>query len=129
MVTTISLSLFPTQIIILKRSNFELLASYCKPIRFCIDLFLKLCYFAYRCINAVIAGNEYVRMEKENQLSNGHVDENLQSQMQSTLTTEASAKSTLLLFVKMSTGIILDCWNEANRSGRNTTLWLSPYFH
>ncbi|XP_021843825.2 protein NAP1 [Spinacia oleracea] len=69
-----------------------------------------------RCINAVIAGNEYVRMEKENQLANGHVDENLQNQMQSSLTAEASAKSTLLLFVKMSTGIILDCWHEANRS-------------
>lgn len=69
-----------------------------------------------RCINAVIAGNEYIRMEKENQLANGHVDENLQSQMQSSLTAEASAKSTLLLFVKMSTGIILDCWHEANRS-------------
>ncbi|KAL2895190.1 Protein NAP1, partial [Bienertia sinuspersici] len=69
-----------------------------------------------RCINAVIAGNEYVRMEKENQLANGHTDENLQNQMQSSLTAEASAKSTLLLYVKMSTGIILDCWNEANRS-------------
>ncbi|CAO2814561.1 unnamed protein product [Amaranthus hypochondriacus] len=69
-----------------------------------------------RCINAVIAGNEYVRMEKENQVANGHVDENLQSQMQSSLTAEASAKSSMLLFVKMSTGIVLDCWSEANRS-------------
>uniref|UniRef100_A0A803N7I8 Protein NAP1 n=1 Tax=Chenopodium quinoa TaxID=63459 RepID=A0A803N7I8_CHEQI len=69
-----------------------------------------------RCINAVIAGNEYVRMEKENQMANGHIDENLQNQMQGSLTAEASAKSTLLLFVKMSAGMILDCWHEANRS-------------
>lgn len=76
----------------------------------------------YRCINAVIAGNEYVRMEKENQVANGHVDENLQSQMQSSLTAEASAKSSMPLFVKMSTGIVLDCWSEANRSDRVTFL-------
>ncbi|KAL9241252.1 hypothetical protein vseg_015383 [Gypsophila vaccaria] len=69
-----------------------------------------------RCINAVIAGNEYVRMERESQLANGHVDEALESQMQSSLTAEASTKSTLLLFARMSTGIILDCWNENNRS-------------
>ncbi|KAJ8436851.1 hypothetical protein Cgig2_026175 [Carnegiea gigantea] len=71
-----------------------------------------------RCINAVIVGNEYVRIEKENQQAeslNGHVDENLQSQLQSSLTAEASAKSTLQLFVKFSAGIILDCWNENNR--------------
>ena len=68
----------------------------------------------------MIAGNEYARMEKENQLANGHIDENLQNQMQSSLTAEASAKSTLLLYVKMSTGIILDCWNEASRSDPNT---------
>ncbi|XP_074286130.1 protein NAP1 [Silene latifolia] len=69
-----------------------------------------------RCINAVIAGNEYVRMERENQVANGHVDETLESQMQSSLTAEASTKATLLLFVKMSTGLILDCWHETNRS-------------
>ncbi|KAH9608316.1 hypothetical protein KSS87_007803 [Heliosperma pusillum] len=69
-----------------------------------------------RCINAVIAGNEYVRMEKENQVANGHVDETLESQMQNSLTAEASTKATLLLFVKMSTGLILDCWHETNRS-------------
>lgn len=71
-----------------------------------------------RCINAVIVGNEYVRIEKENQQAEsltGHVDENLQSQLQSSLTAEASAKSTLQLFVKFSAGIILDCWNENNR--------------
>ena len=68
----------------------------------------------------MIAGNEYVRMEKENQVANGHVDESLQNQMQSSLTAEASAKSSMLLFVKMSTGIVLDCWSEANRSGRVT---------
>lgn len=82
-----------------------------------------------RCINAVIAGNEYVRMEKENQLANGHIDENLQSQIQSSLTAEASAKSTLLLYVKMSTGIILDCWHETNRSDLNNVLWCCPYLN
>ena len=72
----------------------------------------------YRCINAVIAGNEYVRIEKENQQAESltvHVDENLQTQLQSSLTAEASAKSTLQLFVKLSAGIILDCWNENSR--------------
>ena len=88
--------------------------------------FLNLTFILfYRCINAVIVGNEYVRIEKENQQAEsltGHVDENLQSQLQSSLTAEASAKSTLQLVVKFSAGIILDCWNENNRYNRNISL-------
>nr|POF14638.1 protein nap1 [Quercus suber] len=73
-----------------------------------------------RCISAVIAGSEFVRLERERQqrqsFSNGHVDETLDSEIQSCLSAEASIKSTLQLFVKFSAGIILDSWSETNRS-------------
>ncbi|KAK7837626.1 protein nap1 [Quercus suber] len=73
-----------------------------------------------RCISAVIAGSEFVRLEREHQqrqsFSNGHVDETLDSEIQSRLSAEASIKSTMQLFVKFSAGIILDSWSETNRS-------------
>lgn len=73
-----------------------------------------------RCIDAVIAGSEYVRLEREHQqrqsLSNGHGDENLDLEIQTRLSAEASIKSAMQLFIKFSTGIVLDSWGEANRS-------------
>ncbi|GMH02666.1 hypothetical protein Nepgr_004505 [Nepenthes gracilis] len=77
-------------------------------------------YCMARCISSVIAGSEYVRLEREYQQtrssSNGHIDEHLESQLRSSLTVEASIKSALQLFVKLSADIILDSWNENNRS-------------
>ncbi|XP_015884873.1 protein NAP1 isoform X2 [Ziziphus jujuba] len=73
-----------------------------------------------KCIGAVIAGSEYVRLEREHQqrksFSNGHASETLDSEMQSHLSAEASIKSTMQLFVKFSAAIILDSWSEINRS-------------
>ncbi|WZY92367.1 hypothetical protein YC2023_064696 [Brassica napus] len=75
-----------------------------------------------RCISAVIAGSEYVRLQREYQqqhqsLSNGHQSsENLDSEFQPRVTAEASIKSSMLLFVKFAASIVLDSWNEANRS-------------
>ncbi|CAL9235589.1 unnamed protein product [Arabidopsis halleri] len=75
-----------------------------------------------RCISAVIAGSEYVRLQREYQqqhqsLSNGHhSSENLDSEFQPRVTAEASIKSAMLLFVKFAASIVLDSWSEANRS-------------
>lgn len=67
----------------------------------------------------MIAGSEYVRLEREHQqrqsLSNGHGDENLDLEIQTRLSAEASIKSAMQLFIKFSTGIVLDSWGEANR--------------
>ncbi|KAI9381541.1 hypothetical protein POPTR_015G124500v4 [Populus trichocarpa] len=74
-----------------------------------------------RCMSAVIAGSELVRLEREHQqrqqsLSNGHLDEALDPEIHSRLSAEASIKSAMQLFVKFATGIVLDSWSEANRS-------------
>nr|AAC61824.1 unknown protein [Arabidopsis thaliana] len=75
-----------------------------------------------RCISAVIAGSEYVRLQREYQqqhqsLSNGHhSSENLDSEFPPRVTAEASIKSSMLLFVKFAASIVLDSWSEANRS-------------
>ncbi|PQQ12275.1 protein NAP1 [Prunus yedoensis var. nudiflora] len=73
-----------------------------------------------RCISAVIAGSEFVRLEREHQqrqsLSNGHAVDTRDPESQSRLSAEASIKSSMQLFVKFSAGIILDSWSEANRS-------------
>lgn len=73
-----------------------------------------------RCISAVIAGSEFVRLEREHQqrqsLSNGHAVDTGDPESQSRLSAEASIKSSMQLFVKFSAGIILDSWSEANRS-------------
>jgi len=71
-----------------------------------------------RCISAVIAGSEFVRMEREHQhrqsLRNGHV-EGMDPELSSHMSAEASIKSTLQLFVKLSADIILDSWSETHR--------------
>ncbi|KAL3570222.1 hypothetical protein D5086_027471 [Populus alba] len=74
-----------------------------------------------RCMSAVIAGSELVRLEREHQQrqqspSNGHLDEALDPEIHSRLSAEASIKSAMQLFVKFATGIVLDSWSEANRS-------------
>ncbi|KAK6931923.1 Nck-associated protein 1 [Dillenia turbinata] len=73
-----------------------------------------------RCISAVIAGSEFVRLEREHQqkhaFSNGHVDASLDPDIQSRSSAEASIKSAMQIFVKFSAGIILDSWGESNRS-------------
>lgn len=75
-----------------------------------------------RCINAVIGGSEFVRLEREHQerqsFSNGHVDhgETLNSEIQSRISAETSIKTAMQLFVKFAAGIVLDSWSEANRS-------------
>ncbi|KAL3616728.1 histone chaperone [Castilleja foliolosa] len=73
-----------------------------------------------RCICAVIAGSEFVRLEREYQqrtsLSNGHINEPLDSETQNYVSIEASVKSTMQLFIKFSAGVILEAWNETNRS-------------
>lgn len=73
-----------------------------------------------RCMSAVIAGSELVRLEREHQqrqsLSNGHLGEALDPEIHSRLSAEASIKSAMQLFVKFASGIVLDSWSEANRS-------------
>lgn len=72
-----------------------------------------------RCICAVIAGSEFVRLEREHQqrqpFSNGHVSEMLDPEIQNHLSAETSVKATMQLFVKFSAGIILDSWTELDR--------------
>ncbi|KAK4399533.1 protein NAP1 [Sesamum angolense] len=72
-----------------------------------------------RCICAVIAGSEFVRLEREYQqkqsLSNGHITESLEPETQNYMSIEASIKSTMQLFIKFSAGIILDSWSESTR--------------
>lgn len=67
----------------------------------------------------MIAGREYVRLEREHQqrrsLSNGHVSETLDPELQSRGSAEASIKSAMQVFVKFAAGIVLDSWSEANR--------------
>ncbi|KAK6240355.1 hypothetical protein SCA6_005744 [Theobroma cacao] len=71
-----------------------------------------------RCISAVIAGSEYVRLAREHHqrqlLSNGHAGDSLDPDIR--VSAEASIKAAMQLFVKFSAGIVLDSWNEANRS-------------
>lgn len=72
-----------------------------------------------RCVSAVIAGSEYVRLEREQHqrrsFSNGHTDVAPESDAQSPLSVETSIKSTMQLFVKFASGVILDYWSEINR--------------
>ncbi|XP_030481196.1 protein NAP1 [Cannabis sativa] len=77
-------------------------------------------YCLARCISAVIAGSEFVRLEREHQqrqsFSNGHVGETVDSEVQSRLSAETNIKSTMQLFIKFSASVILDSWSEPNRS-------------
>lgn len=73
-----------------------------------------------RCICAVLAGSEYVRLEREHHqkqsFSNGHVDQTLNSDMLNNFSAESNIKSIMQLFIKFSAAIILDSWAERNRS-------------
>ncbi|KAI4343177.1 hypothetical protein MLD38_027710 [Melastoma candidum] len=73
-----------------------------------------------RCISAVIAASEYIRLEREyhqrHAYSNGHADDTLDADMQSRISAEVSIRSSMQLFVRFSSGIVLDNWNEANRT-------------
>lgn len=73
-----------------------------------------------RCISAVIAGREYVKLEREHQrrhsFSNSHDSETLDPEIQSRVSAEASIKSAMQVFVKFAAGVVLDSWNEATRS-------------
>lgn len=72
----------------------------------------------YRCINAVIGGSEYVRMEREmkrQSMSNGHLGEMQQSEPLNRASIEASIKSAMQLFVKCASLIVLDSWTENSR--------------
>ncbi|KAL4578105.1 hypothetical protein LXL04_014221 [Taraxacum kok-saghyz] len=70
-----------------------------------------------RCISAVIAGGELVRVQREHQqrqlYTNGHAGD---SEPPDQLSVESNIKSTMHLFVKISAGIALDSWNEIDRS-------------
>lgn len=72
-----------------------------------------------RCISAVIAGSEFVRLEREHQhrqsLNNGHGSEELDPELSNHMSAEASINSTLQLFVKLSAEMILDSWSETHR--------------
>ncbi|CAI0401810.1 unnamed protein product [Linum tenue] len=74
-----------------------------------------------RCISAVIAGSEYVRLEREHQQrrsvsSNGHASEALDPEIHSNLSAEASIKSAMQFFVKFAAGIVLDSCSDVNKS-------------
>lgn len=72
-----------------------------------------------RCICAVIGGSDFVRLEREHHqklsFSNGHVNET-DPELQNRSSAETSIKNTMQLFIKFAAGIILDSWNEFNRS-------------
>ncbi|KAF6160665.1 hypothetical protein GIB67_019605 [Kingdonia uniflora] len=71
------------------------------------------------CINAVIAGSEFVRLEREQKkqsLVDGNAVESLEPETQNRQSVEANIKSAMHLFIKCSTGIIFDSWNDSNRS-------------
>lgn len=67
----------------------------------------------------MIAGSEFVRLEREHQLkhsfSNDLVNETHEADVGSRFSAEASIKSAMQLFVKFSAGIVLDSWSEINR--------------
>ncbi|RWR90497.1 protein NAP1 [Cinnamomum micranthum f. kanehirae] len=73
-----------------------------------------------RCINAVIAASEFVRLEREKQQqqssSNGHAGEMTEPEIHNIVSVKANIKSAMQLFVKCSAAIILDGWSENNRS-------------
>lgn len=71
-----------------------------------------------RCICAVLAGSEFIRLEREHpqkqSFSSVH-DQTLNSDVQNQFSAETNIKSTMQLFIKFSAGIILDSWTESNR--------------
>lgn len=67
----------------------------------------------------MIAGSEFVRLEREHQhrqsLNNGHASEEMDPELSNHMSAEASINSTLQLFVKLSAEMILDSWSETQR--------------
>lgn len=85
----------------------------------CFDMlgFQSICSSG-RCICAVIAGSEFIRLEREHHqkqsFSSIH-DQTLNSEVQNQISAETNIKSTMQLFIKFSAGIVLDSWTESNR--------------
>ncbi|XP_058072082.1 protein NAP1 [Magnolia sinica] len=72
-----------------------------------------------RCFNAVIAGSEFARLEREQQrqpLSNAHAGDVSEPGMQNHVSVETNIKSAMQLYLKCSSGIILDSWSDGYRS-------------
>ena len=74
----------------------------------------------HRCISAVIAASEFVRLERgeyqrQSSTSNGHVNEVLEPEVLNRATVEANAKSAMQLYTKCSAVILLDSWTDSNR--------------
>ncbi|XP_039139762.1 probable protein NAP1 [Dioscorea cayenensis subsp. rotundata] len=73
-----------------------------------------------RCISAVIAASEFVRLERgeyqRQSTSNGHANEVLEPEVLNRATVEANAKSAMQLYTKCSAVILLDSWADSNRS-------------
>jgi len=66
----------------------------------------------------VVGGSEYTRVEREqriNSLSNGHTDDLQEAELPSRVSAEASIKSAMQIYVKLSAGIVLDSWNDTSR--------------
>ncbi|CAA2965036.1 Hypothetical predicted protein [Olea europaea subsp. europaea] len=72
-----------------------------------------------RCLCSVITGSGFVKLEREYQqkctLLNGHVVETFDHETENSFSAETGVKSTMQLFIKFSTGIIFESWNESNR--------------
>jgi NCK-associated protein 1 len=82
--------------------------------------------YLYRCINAVIGGSEYVRMEREmkrKSMSNGNMGEAQQSEPLNRASIEANIKSSMQLFVKCASLIVLDSWTENSRYFLQVCCW------
>ncbi|KAL5232560.1 hypothetical protein ABZP36_031336 [Zizania latifolia] len=71
-----------------------------------------------RCVSAVVGGNEYTRMEREQRssLSNGHMDELQEPEFLSRVSAEANIKSAMQLYANLSAGLVLDSWNDTSRA-------------
>lgn len=73
----------------------------------------------HRCISAVIAASEFVRLERgeyqRQSTSNGHANEVLEPEVLNRATVEANAKSAMQLYTKCSAVISLDSWADSNR--------------
>lgn len=66
-----------------------------------------------RCMSGVLAGSEFVRLEREHYEQQQQKESQVESRLSSAA--DASIKSSMQLFVKISAGVILDSWSEANR--------------
>ncbi|CAI9760031.1 unnamed protein product [Fraxinus pennsylvanica] len=64
----------------------------------------------------VVDSSDLKESINRNTLSNGHVTETFDPERENSFSAEASVKSTMQLFIKFSAGIILESWNESNRS-------------